>query len=258
MTEGPTVPEVQHESFAKPPLKVMLGQVRFPPVLRIADMASLGGFQDAVRAEFPTFRQEQQFSFMLGPNGPEAATAQQAYRFATADGAWSVLLTTEAVTLEADVAVRYTSYVEFVERFSTVWQAVRDHFQPGQVVRQGLRYVDHLEGERRAREWAEYINEELLGPLTGSLGEGVTQSVSEMRFSRSDGVLVFKHGILPLGPDAHPGYLLDFDYFVEQADPDVTTSAVVARFDRYHDMLYRFFRWCVTDRALEEFRNVAH
>ena len=255
MTFGPRVPEVEHETFARPPLKVMLGQIRFPPVLRIADLGSLGGFQDSIRAEFPSFRQEQQLSFMFGPNGPEAAAAQNAYRFATADGAWSVLLNPEAVTLEADVAVQYTSYDEFIQRFAFVWASVLDHFQPGQVLRQGLRYVDHLEGERPALEWAEHINSELIGPLAGSLGDGIVQSISEHRFIRGDGVLVFKHGILPLGPTANPGYLLDFDYFIEQADPDVSVGAVKDRFDRYHEFLYRFFRWCVTDTALEEFRN---
>jgi uncharacterized protein (TIGR04255 family) len=49
------IPAVEHEVFANPPLKVMLGQVRFPPVLRIADPAYLASFQEAVRHQFPPF-----------------------------------------------------------------------------------------------------------------------------------------------------------------------------------------------------------
>jgi uncharacterized protein (TIGR04255 family) len=254
MTHGPDIPQVDHEVFPNPPLKAMLGQVRFPPVLRIADLPSLVPFQETIRHEFPNFGQEQQVSLMVGPHGAQSAT-QSAYRFATDDRAWSVVLTPEALTLEADIAVKYTSYDEFISRFRMAWTALSEHFSPTQIVRQGLRYVDHLEGEHPAADWATYINPILLGPLVDAFKEGLDQSVSELRFSRDDGVLVFKHGMVPMGPRAAMGYLLDFDYFSEEPADDVTVEAVVARFDRYHEFLYSFFRWCVTDEALKEFRS---
>lgn len=256
MGYGPDIPAVEHEVFPKPPIKAMLGQVRFPPVLRIADMASLAPFQDAIREDFPDFGQEQQFSFMLGPEGPQGVTTSQAYRFRSPDHAWSVLLAPEALTIEADPSVRYTSYDEFADHFRRVWSAALDHFKPSQVTRQGLRYTDHIEGDRPAREWSAYINEDLLGPLAGPLGEGVAQSVSELRFARDDGVIVFKHGMLPAGPEHKMGYLLDFDYAIERPT-DVNVDEVMARFDSYHEVLYAFFRWCVTDEAIKEFRGDA-
>jgi uncharacterized protein (TIGR04255 family) len=255
MSYGPDIPTVDHEVFANPPLKAMLGQIRFPPVLRITDLSALAGYQDAIRHEFPTFAQEQQITLMVGPQGAQNSSANTAYRFSTTDRAWSVVLTPEAMTLEADVAIRYTSYGEFISRFRMAWEAVCEHFRPSQVLRQGLRYVDHLEGDWRPTEWARYINCALLGPLVGAFNTGIDQSVSELRFSREDGVLVFKHGILALGPEAQMGYLLDFDYFTEEADDDVSADTVVRRFDRYHELLYSFFRWCVTEEALAGFRD---
>jgi uncharacterized protein (TIGR04255 family) len=65
---------------------------------------------------------------------------------------------------------------------------------------------------------------------------------------------VFKHGMLPLGPDAKMGYLLDFDYFNEEPSGDTSLEAVMDRFDGYHQEIYSLFRWCVTDAALEAFR----
>jgi uncharacterized protein (TIGR04255 family) len=254
MNHGPNIPKVEHEVFANPPLKAMLGQIRFPPVLRIADLSSLVPFQDAIRHEFPAFDQEQQISFVLGAQGAQSASTQ-AYRFSTGDRAWSIVLTPELVTLEADVGIRYTSYDEFIARFRLAWEAVCEHFGPTQVLRQGLRYVDHLEADLPAAEWASYINADLLGPLVGAFGIGVGQSVSELRFSRDDGVLVFKHGMLPLGPEATMGYLLDFDYYTEEASDDVSAGSVVGRFDQYHELLYSFFRWCVTEEALARFRD---
>jgi uncharacterized protein (TIGR04255 family) len=248
------IPRIEHEVFESPPLKTMLGQVRFPTVLRIAEIGSLVAFQDAIRHRFPTFRQEQQLSFLVGPQGPQAPTTQQAFRFTTGDGAWSMLLTADAVTLEADVAAGYTSYDQFGEQFRSVWEEILTHFRPAQVSRQGLRYVDHIEGDRPAPEWESVINGELLGPVVKRFGAAISQSASELRLNRDDGVLVFKHGLLPLGPDGKMGYLLDFDYFNEEPSDDTSTEAVMGRFDRYHDVLYSLFRWCVTDAALEAFR----
>ncbi len=150
--------------------------------------------------------------------------------------------------------MRYTSYAEFIERFQLLWQATLDHFGPTQVLRQGLRYVDHFESQRLQRSGYLWINPELLGPLLGAFGSGVRQSVSELQFPQDDGVLVFKHGLVPLGPQANMGYLLDFDSFTEDpGEPD--PCSVTARFDRYHDLIYRFFRWCLADDAMAEIRR---
>ena len=81
------------------------------------------------------------------------------------------------------------------------------------------------------------------------------QAVSEYRFRRDDGLLVLKHGMVNAGPEQKPGYLLDFDYFTEDSQPDVAVDALMRRFDPYHSAAYDFFRWCVTDEALEVFRG---
>lgn len=254
MEYGPDIPQVEREVFAHPPLKAMLGQIRFPPILRIASVEGLAPFQEAVRGEFPEFEPEQQFSLTLGPEGPQAATSAQTYRFRTADRTWSALLAPDALTLEADVSVRYTNYDEFSRYFAHVWGAFLEHFGPTRILRQGLRYVDHIEAASDTTKAAEYISEDLLGPLVSAF-PGVAQSVSELRFPRSDGALVFKHGLLPAGPSATMGYLLDFDYANEEPADDVSGEALLDRFDRFHTVLYSFFRWCVTDAALEEFRG---
>ena len=248
------IPVVEHEVFPNPPLKAMLGQVRFPTVLRIADLGSLGPFQEAIRGEFPTYREEQQVILVVGPHGPQAPHAQRAHRFVTKNQAWNILLTPDAVTLEADVAAGYASYDEFALRFRLVWQALLTNFSPSQVERQGLRYVDHIEGDHTAPEWAAFINPELLGSLVERFGDKISQSASEVRLTRDDGVLVFKHGMLPIGPSSTCGYLLDFDYFIEEPQDDTSLEAVMDRFDGYHQMLYSMFRWCVTDAALDGFR----
>jgi uncharacterized protein (TIGR04255 family) len=256
MSPGPHIPPADYEIFANPPLKVMLGQVRFPPVLKIANLGALGEFQDAIRADWPEFVQEQQISFVVGPGVQEAPGSQQLYRFTSADKVWNIVLTTDAVTIETTGAGEYSSYEEFGKRFRAVWDGLLEHFAPSAVLRQGLRYVDHLEdGERSPEEWARLINPELMGPLAGPLAAGLEQAIADYRFRYDDSVLVFKHGIIPAGAENRPGYLLDFDCFTDEATDAVATDAVMERFSAYHDRAYAFFRWCVTDEALRGFRG---
>lgn len=256
MVYGPEIPATEHEVFAKPPLKAMLGQIRYPPILKINDAGALASYQDAIRDAFPEFSPEQQFSLVVGPGGPANASVANTFRFSTPDAAWSVVLGADFLTLEVAVGELYTNYGEFMDRFGIAWAALVDHFRPARIVRQGLRYVDHIERDMAPHEWPQYINPELLGPVATSLSAGLEQSLSELRFRREDGVLVFKHGIAPAGPEGKPGYLLDFDYFTEEVSDVVSLDAVTERFDRYHELQYAFFRWCVTDTAVEEFRGV--
>ena len=94
-------------------------------------------------------------------------------------------------------------------------------------MQQGLRYVDHVEGELSTPDWARLINPELLGPLATSLSEGIVQTISDLRFQREDGALVFKHGLVPAGPENKLGYLLDFDYFTLEPTDEVYRCSVV-------------------------------
>lgn len=239
----------------------MLGQVQFPPILRLqTGVEAVAEFQDAIRDIFPGFGVEQQISITVSPAGEAEATTNRAaaYRFTNEAETWSTLLAPTAVTLEAAAGGRYSSYSEFAELFRTVWAAVVKHLRPGKVSQQGLRYVDHIEGDHSASEWADWINPELLGAMAGDvLGTGLEQAVCELLYPREDGRVVFRHGIARAGPQNAKGYLLDFDSIhlgpVEADDVDT----LIARFDESHEVLYRFFRWCVTDRAVEEFKNAA-
>lgn len=248
------IPRPEYEIYSNPPLKAMLGQVRFPPVLKIADLATLASFQDRIRDGWPTFTQEQQFSFVLGPAAGNASGSEQVFRFTSEDGAWSIALSTDALSLEATSGGAYSSYDAFAERFRGVWEALLDVFGPTAVLRQGLRYVDHIEADRSATEWLQLINKDLLQPYAGPLASELEQAVSEARLRISDDILVFKHGIVRAGLENKNGYLLDFDYFSEER-ADVGVEALMERFDRYHEAVYALFRWCLTDEALEGFRG---
>lgn len=256
---GPVLPEVEYERFPNPPLRAMLGQVQFPPILRLQKgVEEIADFQEAIREVFPGFGTQQQIQITVSPTGEAQTQTNEvaAYRFITADEAWSALLAPTAITLEAAAGGRYSSYEKFAELFQVFWSAAVEHLRPGNVTQQGLRYVDHLAGDHTASEWVEWINPELLGPIAGDvLGPDLQHAVSELRYPRKGGRVVFRHGITMTGPENANGYLLDFDAIHTDPVPADDADAIVRRFDESHELLYRFFRWCVTDRALEEFRS---
>jgi uncharacterized protein (TIGR04255 family) len=251
---------VDHERFANPPLRAMLGQVQFPVILRLQKGPEVvADFQDAVRGVFPTFGVEHQLQIAIaGPGNAEpAASRAVAYRFTNEEETWSALLSPSSLTLEAVAGGRYSSYEEFSQLFAKLWEAAVEHLRPGKISQQGLRYVDHLEGERSTQEWAEWINPELLGGLAGDvLGPGLERAVCEMLYTDGTDRLVFRHGRTPAGPQNAQGYLLDFDAIHGAAIDPVDIGCLMGRFDESHEMLFGFFRWCVTERALEEFRRV--
>lgn len=257
---GPEFPAVEHETLADPPLRAMLGQVQFPPILQLQKgVEAVADFQESIRDSFPEFEAQQQIQLVLAPGSeqPPPATSVGAFRFTHESGNWSALLAPTALTLEASSSGPYSSFDEFAELFVPLWRTVVEHFRPARVVQQGLRYVDHIEAERTPTEWQEWINPVLLGPaIDQELSKDLSQFLSEMLFEGDGGRLAFRHGVRPAGPQNLVGYLLDFDCVHTESIDVEDVDFLMERFNASHEQLYRFFRWCVTDRAIEEFKHV--
>lgn len=235
----------------------MLGQLQFPPILRLQKgVDEIADFQDAIREALPGFGIEQQIQIALSPDGDAKTSSNKAYRFTNDPPTWSALLTQTAFTLEAVAGGRYSSYSEFSALFREIWPAAVEHLHPSRITQQGLRYVDHLEGDRTPAEWAEWVNPVLLGGLTTEqLGTDLEQAVSELVYNLGDGRLVLRHGIARAGPTNAMGYLLDVDSIHTRPLPPGDLTEVMARFDESHDAVYRLFRWSMTDQAMETFRH---
>lgn len=232
----------------------MLGQVRFPPILRLDEREFVAPLQDALRQVYPEFAQEDQLGFLVGPQGPVQTPPSRHWRLGTTDGAWSVVISPEFITLEA-AAPGYTEYREFRERFAVVWEAAHRLLQPTRRVQQGLRYVNHIERDIPATGWREVINAELLGSFAIAVfGTELDQGICDVRVRRADGILAMKHGFLRAGPRQALGYLLDFDYFSQTLSNDLSVEEVLRSFDAFHGVIYPLFRWCVTNEAIDTFR----
>lgn len=258
MARALTLPDHDHEQFTHPPLKVMLGQVRFPAILRVASLVGLAEFQEELRGEYPTFAQEQQLNIAIGPEGVSSGAETKNFRFSTADGAWSTVLNPSFLTLEAAVATKYSNYDEFRVRFGRIWDVALRCLQPASATQQGLRYVDHLDWpDVAASEWGRFINSKLLGVLDAEeLGVQIQHTLTDTRFDLGQGVVLsFKYGLVQSGPDNALGFLMDTDCFTQVATEDIAVDDVLGRFDRFHDEIHVLFHWAATDEAKERFRR---
>jgi uncharacterized protein (TIGR04255 family) len=123
-----TLPEVEHEHFEHSPLKSMLGQVRFPPILRLSERAFISAFQDALRADYPELQREDEVGLALSEDASFRTETSRRWRLVGRDG-WVINLAPEFVTLQVDPA-SYTDYTEFRGRFTVIWEQVLEHFPP--------------------------------------------------------------------------------------------------------------------------------
>jgi len=246
------LPEVDRVLFKNAPLRLVVGQVRFPLLLRFNEGPYIAPFQDALASEYPVVAREQQVSFQVSPKGLQTG-GETLLRFSSRDGHWAVVLGEGALTLE----VRgYSSIDEFVARFEFVLKTTCEKLQVRERARLGLRYINEFRHDRgrTLTDWSKLLNPELLGfAATDLLGGTVEHMVQEVQFGRPDGVLAVRHGLLT-GTAVEPApntmvaggrfYLLDMDYFDARQDA-LDIAGTIKALRSYNDVMYRFFRWCL-------------
>jgi uncharacterized protein (TIGR04255 family) len=236
------------------PLVRVIAQLRFPEILSIGQDASVAPFQEAIRSTYPILRQEQTQSILLGPGMLAPARPQHAWRFSDGDGHWRLSLTPEFLALET---TRYMSRSDFLGRLKAVTSAVHTHFEPAQIDRVGVRYIDRITGEA-VDEIASLVRAEVRG-ISGTLAAThAAHALSESLFEVDDARVVARWGSLPPGatvdpaavePSAEKSWLLDLDMFSTTPMPFVVDE-VMECVQRYAERIYTVFRWAVTNEFL--------
>lgn len=248
------LPKSERVLFNDAPVRLVIGQIRFPLLLKYSEGMFVAPFQEALSDEYPAVSRESQVSFQVSGKVVSQSPGETLLRFSSRDSQWSVVLGERALTLE----VRgYSAIDEFSRRFEKVLQAAGTHLKIKERQRLGLRYINeirHTEGETLA-DWRRLLNPELVGFAGGDLLDAqVEHMAQEIQARRADGVLGIRHGLLtgrvvePLPDvDAPEGrfYLLDMDYYDAKAQPlDVARTLVQVR--NYNDVMYDFFRWSLS------------
>lgn len=265
LTEAQRAGEPATEGFASPfppsqrviyernPLESVICQLRVPANLRI-DVETPAAFQQAIRAEYPTFKQvtnivlptelpEEVRTLLAGASPIPTGTA---FDFVSEDGDWTVGLTREFLALTART---YRRWEEFKDRLAGPLAAFLATYEPAYFTRVGLRYQDVIRPSAlglEGRDWADLLQDHIAAELVNrDISHRTLQATRDLVFDLGDGQRVhLKHGIARRAGDTEDSYLIDADFFTEERKSHDEALRVL---DEFHSHAGRLFRWCITD-----------
>jgi uncharacterized protein (TIGR04255 family) len=257
--------EYEWVQFRKAPLRLVIGQVRFTIMPRFEQKAFIASFQEAVRSEYPRVSREASVTYQLSPTGINPNLGETLWRFSSRDNMWAIVVGESAITLEVR---KYSSMKDFLDRFSRILQVAIETLEVKDRLRLGLRYVNEIRypyAENFA-QWKALFNPEFISFEASSLLEGkVDHTLQEIQVNRSNGILAIRHGLLngtavaTLPQEQPPSgqfYLMDLDYY-DMTECDLDISATIKQMQNYNDVMYRFFRWTLSE-ALYDYLEPSH
>lgn len=248
-------PQAREVPLDAPPLDEVICQVRFPPILRIATEEP-AEFQELIRGRYPELQKRHSFQFQLAePGNPGLSSADPQpiiFVFTNSADKAQVALSPGfyAVSTES-----YSGWNNFLKDLSLVHEMVRRTYQPAYATRIGLRYINRVTttntGATTSGELLELIRAELTATLRGQVWENASEMIGVVNFSDPPAKMNLRYGY---GFDETVStFLLDFDYFEEGR---LDLADVLSSCERYHEVIYRAFRWTIEDAALERFGGV--
>lgn len=245
-------PESQRVTYGRNMLETVICQLRFPPVLRI-ETELPAGFQERIRAQYPILTQLGPFDAAAGfsvdvvnlVRSMLPVSVSRTYQFSD-DGHWRVTLSKESLALEC-LSV-YTTWEDFMRRFTVAIEALQREYAPVFFSRVGLRYVDII---RRSRlnlantPWRDLLNPQIAGELASEISNDVQEAghILVVRLNEHGDRVRMNHGIVRTQNPDEASYLIDNDFYSEQR---TEIDNVARRLDELHRESGNCFRWCIT------------
>lgn len=252
-----TIPPPEEVPLRDAPLARVIAQVRFPPILAIAQQDFVAPFQEAIRTTYAVLRQEQIQSVMVSAAAVGAAKPQVVWRFNDLAGHWRVSLAPEFLALETK---RYISRADFLRRLQAVVAALDKHCEPRQIDRLGLRYINRIQGSALA-EIADLVRAEVRGINGTAAATHATLAISESVFELEDTRMIARWGQIPAGltidpavlePIGEPSWVLDFDMATQKPMP-FAPDRVFTSAQRFAERIWTIFHWATTDAFRQRF-----
>jgi uncharacterized protein (TIGR04255 family) len=228
-----------HRHFARNPLSTVVTQLRFHPILKVE--ANVAGFQEQVRATFPTYEMivGREVSFDPSVQGIEVRDTKS-FQFSTPDQDMTVSLGIGFLSLETKA---YTDHGTFLQHARVALDALHRVYGPVAPTRLGLRYVNLIrksvveEGLGRATAWSDLVMPEFLSLPAGRVDLKNTLFASEVTSSMPIGALTLRYGLLRT-PALGEHFRFDMDRYVEAA---VDLPTVAATLEGFSGDLYSLF-----------------
>lgn len=229
--------------FDRPPLRTVLTQVRFPPILSLFTAVGVAGFQAALQEEYPTFLSPEQGNAVAVP-GEEGKQLAPVWRMV--EGPWTVGLAVDFVTLETTA---YTSTEDFLTRFGRVVKVLHEVLRPAPSLRIGLRKVNAiaLPDPGQTASLVGLVRPEILGVLAlEHLPAPLTQGGGAFELTDDFNTLTARYG-LSGSSEQTANFMLDIDCATTQPysiEPGPDLLGVLRHFS---ESATSFFHWATTD-----------
>lgn len=211
-----TLPDTEHRKFERNPLVAVVVQLRFHPILKIAD--KIADFQERVRPQFPVFLEgSNEVVSIKSPNDVEVKSERQ-FLFKTTDESCSITLSISAIAVENRKHVGHEAFLEEVRMALDSLIAVYAPIAPHRL---GMRYINILDrvkiGEDLEREvrWQDLVSEEFLRMPAAMTDLDQTLFANEVSSPVGDGALTLRYGLLPGPSEGTTQFRFDLDRYVD-------------------------------------------
>lgn len=248
-------PEKEHEKLNNNPLREVVCQVKFPPILKISG-DNIGNFQEAIRGDYPDVNIEPELLHRIffgkeSEDSKEEVIKNYIYRFTNTDGTKTVSLSKSFLALTAN---KYISWSDFRSDLEIIFTLLIELFNPSKPKRVGLRYINVLNNENTSLETLDdiikLINSDLICTSTSCCWEIPQEQESRILLKDGNEKINIRFGFSKQKEDER-FFILDFDYFEEQ---NLDFDNLITRIDQYHSKIYNAFRWSLKENAIDMFK----
>jgi uncharacterized protein (TIGR04255 family) len=253
---GMSIPAAPRTVYQKNPLTAVICELRFPPILKI-DAEPPAVFQEAVRATYPLYRDEEAGVPAAAGVPPEVLAILSASgggrqlrrRFASADNLWQVTLSRESLAITTK---QYTRWEDFRTHMDRPIAVLSEVYNPSFFVRVGLRYRNVIRRKRLGLSdvrWSDllrpHIAAELCGP--GITEDEVPHAAHEIQLTlgQHQSTVVLRHGLARTQPGNELVYTIDADF---SRQGKIGADDARDTLNYFNERSGSLFRWCIQDR----------
>lgn len=236
-------------TFGRNPLKVVVTQIRFPPIFAVEQPGGIAPIQSVLADDFPIAEgRSADVSITIGPTGPTPPQTQLGpWRFRNEGGDWIVAVAPDYFSLET---TSYRDFEEFVDRSERVIRALDSVLQIRRRTRLGLRYIDEITHPKAItiEDWKRFVRAELLGVAgCGLFDADVRQAIQQVSASDGGGDVTMRLAYARTEPGST--LVIDLDAFDDKADQfDVPT--MLGQMAAFKRRAWTAFRYSITDELV--------
>jgi uncharacterized protein (TIGR04255 family) len=258
--DGAPVDEIP---LARAPLVRVLAQARFENLAVFKRENFINPLIERLLDHFPLLEEGYETELIVGPSGvSQKDSSSPVWRLRSLDRRWTVTVSPGSLAIETTA---YESRTDFLHRFENASSAFIETIGASIVVRLGMRYTNQILNETiPVSELISFFRPDSRGALSIPSGETTTlqHAINDALFTTGDRAVQGRWGLLPSGaifdpsiaPVPHQSWFLDIDS--STATRLEMNSAVLAEeLQSLSERAYRLFRWLVTERFIERFRD---